>query len=150
MTGLISCANDNQEAADGLSEDAIDKAMDAVEQTYTQSVSKEEEIASYLSMTDEQYEDFFRNTRSGIDNAISSNKSKIKKLQDDIAGLKGAGDTQSKTYTRAQNLLKNAQNREVKLNDRLKNFDAKIKTFKNVVKEDRPGFIDELKEILKS
>lgn len=149
MTGLVSCASDNQ-ANEEVSEESMASKMDSVVQNYTQSISKDEEISMYLSMTEEQYEDFFRNTRLGIEDAISSNNSRLEKLKEDIAGMKTAGDTESKTYERAQNLLKNAQSRAVKLNDRLKNFDAKIKSFNNVVKEERPQFITELKEILKS
>lgn len=149
MTGLVSCASDNQ-ANEEVSEESMASKMDSVVQNYTQSISKDEEISTYLSMTEEQYEDFFRNTRLGIEDAISSNNSRLEKLKEDIAGMKTAGDTESKTYERAQNLLKNAQSRAVKLNDRLKNFDAKIKSFNNVVKEERPQFITELKEILKS
>lgn len=147
MLGLVSCASDNKNT-DEIEEETTEET--AKINNNTQSVSKEEERATYLSMTDEQYDDFFRNTRLGINDAISSNKGRIEKLQDEIAELKKKGDTESKSYTRAQNLLKNAQSRSVKLDARLRNFDAKIKTFKDVIREDRPAFIDELKEILKS
>lgn len=144
---MFSCENESEQD-DLITEEAELTFED--QKTKEAEEARRESAERYITMSPQQYETFFRNTREGIRVAIESSDKRRKEYETTIADFKAKrNDVSENDNLIATNKLKGEKDRNKRLKERLVMYDEKIKGFENVEPNDRPQFIEELKVILK-